>query len=243
MAREMATTFGRTPGGYLWAVAEPVAALALLTVVLSVAFDRPPLGHCFALFYATGYLPFMLYSDLAQKLGVALRFSRPLFGYPRVSWLDAIVARFALNTATHLVVTALVLGPLLWQGGPSTGLVIGPLLLGLGLAAGLGLGIGTLNAALFELVPVWERIWAILNKPLFIVSGVMFLPDAAPRPFSDWLWFNPLTHVFALVRSGSYPAYEADPAGGLFAAAVGLFCLTAALALLNMHARRLLAEG
>jgi capsular polysaccharide transport system permease protein len=243
MLREMATTFGRTPGGYFWAVAEPVAALALLTTVLSMAFARPPLGTSFALFYATGYLPFMLYTDLAQKLGVALRYSRPLFGYPRVSWLDAILARFVLNTATHLVVIALVLGPLLWFGGASTGLRLGPMLQGLGLAALLGLGIGALNAALFELAPIWERAWAILNRPVFIVSGVMFLPEAVPAPFSDWLMLNPLTHAIALVRAGSYPAYRAGPDGSLYAAAVGLCCLVVALALLNGHAKRLLAEG
>ena len=31
--REMATTHGRSPGGYVWAVLEPVAALIVMTVV------------------------------------------------------------------------------------------------------------------------------------------------------------------------------------------------------------------
>ena len=52
--REMSTSYGRTPGGYLWAVAEPVAAVALLTVVFALAFDHPPIGRDFALFYASG---------------------------------------------------------------------------------------------------------------------------------------------------------------------------------------------
>ena len=45
--REMATAHGRIRGGYLWAVAEPVAAVALLVLVFSVAFEQPPLGRCF----------------------------------------------------------------------------------------------------------------------------------------------------------------------------------------------------
>ncbi len=52
--REMATSYGRSPGGYAWAVLEPLAGIALLTVVLSVAFHAPPLGSSFALFYIFG---------------------------------------------------------------------------------------------------------------------------------------------------------------------------------------------
>ena len=37
--REMATAHGRIRGGYLWAVAEPVAAVTLLVLVFSVAFE------------------------------------------------------------------------------------------------------------------------------------------------------------------------------------------------------------
>lgn len=110
--REIATAQGRIAGGYLWSVAEPVAAVALLSAVFALALTAPPLGQDFALFYATGYLPFMLYMDLAQKTGVALRFSRPLLAYPAVSWIDAIIARFVLNLLTQLLVIAIMLGGL-----------------------------------------------------------------------------------------------------------------------------------
>jgi hypothetical protein len=39
--REMATTYGRSPGGYLWAVLEPVAGVALLSLVFSLALRNP----------------------------------------------------------------------------------------------------------------------------------------------------------------------------------------------------------
>ena len=53
--REMATTYGTSPGGYLWALLEPVAGIALLTFVFTLALDTPPLGQNFAFFYASGY--------------------------------------------------------------------------------------------------------------------------------------------------------------------------------------------
>lgn len=241
--REMATAHGRVPGGYLWAVAEPVAAVALLAGIFAMAFDQPPLGRDFALFYASGYLPFMLYGDLAQKIGVALRFSRPLLGYPAVTWGDAIAARFVLNTLTHLVIAVLVLGGCLWLAGGPVLVMPGPLALGFGLAALLGLGIGALNAFLFEAAPIWERIWAILNRPLFILSGVLFLPDAVPRPHSGWLEWNPLVHVIAVARAGLYPTYRPDWTAPGFVLGLAALCGVAGLWALHRRARHLLAAG
>ena len=241
--REMATSFGRTPGGYLWAVLEPVFAVALLTIVFSFAFDQPPIGRSFALFYASGYLPFMLYSDLAQKIGVALRFSRPLLAYPAITWWDALLARFILNTLTHLMVFALVISGIILMSGLPVLLDMPSLLLGFFLAAVLGFGIGALNAFLFEMFPIWERIWSILNRPLFILSGVLFLPEAIPMPFSNWLWFNPLTHVISFVRSGIYSTYKTESFDPLYPLGIALFSLVLALVFLGRHARRLLSEG
>ena len=241
--REMATSFGRTPGGYFWAVLEPVAAVALLTFVFGFVFNQPPVGKSFALFYASGYLPFMLYSDLAQKIGVALRFSRPLLAYPAVTWWDALLARFILNTVTHLLVFALVIGGIQAMSVQPVVLAFLPMFAGLYLAAFLGFGVGAMNAFLFEMFPLWERLWSILNRPLFIMSGVLFLPEAVPSPFSDWLWFNPLVHVIGLVRATLYPTYSAEFSEPLYPVVVTLLVLVPALLFLGRHARQLINEG
>lgn len=243
MLREMATAHGRTRGGYLWAVVEPVAAVALLALVFSVAFSQPPLGRSFALFYASGYLPFMVYSDLAQKIGVALRFSKPLLAYPAVTWWDALCARFVLNVLTHVVVIVLVLGALLLADARSPRPDIPQVMTGIGLAAALGFGTGALNAYLFEAVPAWERLWAIANRPLFILSGVLFLPDAVPGSYGDWLLYNPLVHVVGALRAGIYPGYDAAWVDAGFVLEVSAIALLPALVLLRAHARDLLMQG
>ena len=75
-----------------------------MTLAFSLAFASPALGNNFPLFYATGFLPFMMYSDLANKISQSIRFSRPLLFYPSVTYLDAIIGRFLLNGLTHLMV-------------------------------------------------------------------------------------------------------------------------------------------
>ena len=57
VVREMSTKFGRSWGGYIWAIAEPLGGILLLTIAFSFAFRKPPLGSNFALFYATASSP------------------------------------------------------------------------------------------------------------------------------------------------------------------------------------------
>ena len=61
MLREMSTTYGRSPGGYLWAILEPAGGIAMMSVAFGLVLRSPSLGTNFPIFYATGYLPFMMY--------------------------------------------------------------------------------------------------------------------------------------------------------------------------------------
>ncbi|ODM41747.1 ABC transporter permease [Cereibacter johrii] len=243
MLREMATSYGRSPGGYLWAVAEPVAALTLLTVVFSFVMRSPPLGNNFALFYATGYLPFMYYSALTSKIGQSIRFSRPLLAYPAVSFFDAILSRFLLNTLTNLVVFVIVMVGIVAFYGLNVSLDLPAILEAFSMAAALAMGVGTLNCYLFSVAPVWERVWAILNRPMFLVSGIFFLMETVPEPFRTLLSYNPLTHVIAKMRQGFFATYDARLVDPLYAYSVSLVCLFFGMLLLNRHHRMLLNEG
>ncbi len=109
--REMSTTYGRSPGGYIWAILEPVAAIALFSLAFSFMVRHPPLGRSFALFYASGFLPLAAYQALAANVGGAIRFSKPLLAYPTVTYIDAIVARVFLTMLTHTLVFIIVSFP------------------------------------------------------------------------------------------------------------------------------------
>jgi capsular polysaccharide transport system permease protein len=204
----METTHGRSTFGYIWAVGEPVAGILLLTLIFSIAFTAPPVGTSFAFFYASGYLPFTAYLDISQKVSHAIRFSRPLLFYPGVTFFDALVARFLLNAVTQLMVFALVMASIVWVGGVEVIPRWDAIGLALVMAAALGLGVGTLNCYLIETLPSWERIWAILNRPLFLLSAIVFQFDSVPEPWRGWLWFNPLVHVVGQLRIGLYATYE-----------------------------------
>lgn len=235
MLREMATRYGRSPGGYLWAVLEPVAGIALLTAVFAAAFQSPPLGTNFAVFYATGMVPFLIFTGVQGAVAAALTFSKQLLAYPTVTFLDALLARFALNFATQLMVAYLVLGGSLMVFDTRMTLNLPVIIEGFALIGLLSLGLGTLNCYLFTRFRVWQQVWSIVMRPAFIVSGIFFLFESIPRPYSDWLWYNPLIHVIGLVRRGFYSTYDATYVSTLFVTGVSLTALAAGLLLLWRH--------
>lgn len=47
--REMSTRYGRTPGGYVWMIVEPMAGIMLLAVGFSLLLRSPSLGISFLL--------------------------------------------------------------------------------------------------------------------------------------------------------------------------------------------------
>lgn len=238
--REMATTYGRSPGGYVWALAEPIAGIALLTFAFSLAFKSPPLGNEFAIFYATGVLPFMLYMDISMKVTLSIRFSKHLLAYPSVTFFDSILARFILNLITQVLVFVIVISGLFLAFNVPVILEPLDIVFSLSMAAALGLGVGTLNCFLVSTFSSWDRIWAILNRPMFIVSCIFFLLEVVPEPFRSVLWFNPLVHVTGSMRSGFYPTYSADYVSGLYVFGFSGLCFLFGMIFLGRFHREIL---
>ncbi len=219
--------------GFLWTIIDPIATMALLSFVFSMLMRQPQLGTNFQLFYVTGIGPFHLYTQVQSRVSGSIRFSRSLLGFPAVTVLDALMARFILNTFMNVVVYfAMVYGVISYYGlreQPDYPLV----LLSLTMAAALGLGIGTLNSVLFLASPTWESVFNILNRPLSIASGLMFVVSALPDKLFYYLWWNPLVHVVDTMRAAFYPSFEANYVSPGYIFLISGICFT--LGLVGLH--------
>jgi capsular polysaccharide transport system permease protein len=238
--REMATRYARTPGGYVWAVLEPLAAIIFLSIGFSLVIHSPALGNSFLLFYATGYMPFDLYNSIANTVARAIGFSKPLLLFPAVTWLDAVLARFFLNSLTSILVSVILLTSILALTENRTIVSLPEIIEAISATMLLGLGIGTLNCALMGLFPIWELVWSILTRPLFLASGIFFLYDDMPGFARDILWYNPLVHVIGLTRSGFYPTYNPTYVNLPYVILVSLTLLALGLLLLGRFHRNIL---
>ncbi|MCR8726848.1 ABC transporter permease [Frigidibacter sp. ROC022] len=231
--REMSTTYGQSSLGYLWALLEPLAGILLLTLVFSLAFRSPSIGTSFPLFYASGLLPYLAYQQISQKISQALRFSRPLLFYPRVTFIDALLARLILNALTQVMIFVLVLAGILIAYRIDVILNIPAIALSLAMSFSLAFGVGVLNCYLFWQIPIWRSVWKVVNRPMFVLSCVLFIFDDVPQPYQDWLWWNPLVHVVGMMRSGIYATYDSSYVSPLYVFLVAL--ATAAFGLLQLH--------
>lgn len=207
MLREMSTRYGTTPGGYIWAIAEPVGMIAVLSIAFSLLLRSPSLGDSFILFYATAYLPFSLFRSVSNTVMNALNFSKPLLKFPAVSWMDAILARMLLNSLSGILISYVLMAAILWLTGSRTVLDMVPILTAYGLAVLLGLGIGSFNCALIGIFPAWAQIWAIISRPLLILSAILYIVEEMPYTTREILAYNPLSHISGLARAGFYPIY------------------------------------
>lgn len=223
--REMESIQAASRFSLVWALLEPILGLLLLSIIFMVAFPAPPIGESFALFYACGLLPIMFFQDVSQKAAVAVRFSRPLLGFACVSPRDLIVARLIVATAHQTIILFVVMCGLTAINGVI--MLTDPATIGAAWVSlvFLSAGFGFLGCWLGSAFPVWPKIWAVLLRPLVLLSGVFFLIDEIATPYREWLLWNPLVHIIARLRGGIYGFYNADYASLGFVTATGLACL------------------
>lgn len=240
--REMAAKFGRSAGGYLWALLEPLGGIFLLSIVFSLALRTPPLGTSFMLFYATGIVPFSMFQTISKNVAGAVKSNKGLLNYPVVTALDAIFAKVALNFMTMLMVGAVLMSGIVLFQNLHVSLDLAAVALAFACAGLFGLGVGTVNCVLFGLYPTWRNVWSVLTRPLLFVSGVLHTFEAAPPNFQAFLWWNPLVHIVGMMRSGFYGFYDTSYVSPPYVLGVSLGLFVVGGYLLRRHESLLLEQ-
>lgn len=242
VVREMSTKFGRSWGGYFWAIAEPVGGILLLTAAFSIAVHKPPLGTNFALFYATGIIPFYLFSHVTGSVGQAITTNRGLLTYPVVNPLDAVLAKFVTDFLTMFITGLVIYSVIILHAGIVLSLDFAAIFNGFLLMGLIGLGFGTLNCAIYGFWPTWRHIWNVLTKPLFLMSCMFYTFDSLPPQAQAVLWYNPLVHAVGLLRSGFYAGYDPTYVVPAYPLAIAGSTFVVGAYLLRRHRSRLLEQ-
>lgn len=207
--REIGSTDSRSSLGFLWSIIDPIATVIILSLVFSLLTRTPPLGSNFPLFYITGVVPYHIFSVTSGKVAGSLRFSRQLLGFPGVTVLDALFARAILSFLIDVVVFIILCLGVIYYYGLRVNLVVEPVLLGIAMAGMLGVAVGTFNSVLFMLMPAYENLWGMANRPMMIASGTLVMINDLPTWLFNILWWNPVAHMVAEVRHGFYPTFYA----------------------------------
>lgn len=233
MIRETTTRYGGKFGGYLWAFVDPVAHVVLMTLIFRAMVHIPALGTSFAMFFATGFLPWMFYNSMTTWIGGTIRANKALLSYPVVSPIDALVARYIVQTGTSVAVAAIVMWIVAAIDHTRLSVDAATLAAATATATLMGFGIGFINITLYARFPLYEKFYTMASRPLFFMSGVFFLTDSIPKPYSEYMLWNPIAHVIMWFRAGVYSEYRPhglDPAYAIWMTAiyiaVGMVLLT-----------------
>lgn len=237
--REVSTRFGRTPGGFLWAILQPLGVIVLLGFAFSLISRSPALGTSFIFFKATGMLVFQVFLTNSRLVGQSINFSRPLLAYPGVTWIHAIIARSLLNTYVMFLVSVLILSGIKFVEGIQLIIDWGPIFMAMMIAAVMGASVGMLNAFLFERFKIWENIWRMITAPLMLTSGVIILYENLPIFAREILWYNPIMHLTGFMREGFYSTYEPQYVSLIFVLNCTLIPMFFGLILLRRYNRQL----
>lgn len=238
--REVTTSNGDMAGGYLWSVLNPVIGIVGLAIIFSAGFRTPPLGENFAIFYATGLLPFYMFRNVASRVEHSVRASRNLLNFPRVTIFDVLISKFIMAVLTNAAVSVLVFSFILYFYDTDTTFHIVQILQAFGVAALLGFGIGAMNCAIKTKIPLWDIVWSFVNRPLLLISGIIILVETLPRPYSEWLLWNPLVHVTGRMREAFYIDYVGSYADLRYPLEVALVTAFIGLAGMRLFIRELL---
>ena len=206
--REIGSRDSRSSLGFLWSIIDPVATVAILSIAFALFTHTPRLGTNFPLFYVTGIVPFHIYNQISNRVSGSIRFSRQLLGFPSVTVMDALIARFLLNYFINIIVFIILSYGVLHYYDLRVNVQLPPVIQSLVMAGALAIGIGTFNSVLVIMFPTYDYVWSMFSRPLMIASGVLILIEDLPDWLYRILWWNPAAHIVAEMRHGFYPFYD-----------------------------------
>src|SRR5688572_5358296 len=208
LLREIASRFGKSRGGYLWVLVEPVAHLIFPIMVLGFMRQVVLPGVDYPVFLVYGFLPFLLFKSICLQTMEGTSANRGLLSYRQVLLMDVFVAKALPYCVVQAIVFGIVFTGLAMLGfdvRPSLPIELGAVLV---LTITLAFGLGLLFAAITSIVPDARTLIRLLFLPLYFMSGVLFPITRFPDDWVRWLAINPVLHLVELSRSVGLAHYE-----------------------------------
>jgi capsular polysaccharide transport system permease protein len=206
--RETKTRFGTRRTGYIWALIEPIAYVVIYLSLRDALRSAVPFGENLVLFTLTGVLTFRLYWSISSRAMHSINNNKPLLAYPPVKPNDVIAARIILETLTMYVVIMLFFLFIALQSGITVIVNHDNFFASILAVTLLASGVGTFNAVVSVLIQSWDRIFRMLSIPLFMSSGIFYVPKNMPLAMQKIIVWNPVLHCVEWMRTGVYLSYD-----------------------------------
>ncbi|WP_338590446.1 ABC transporter permease [Shewanella khirikhana] len=238
--RELKTRFGTTRLGYFWALAEPVAQVAIMGLIFTLLGRTSIAGIPVALFLFSAILPFKLFGKLLPQLSQAVNANKGLLSYRQVNAIDPVIARVIIEVINFLLVYLVVFGFMGWLGFDVIPHDLLELLAASGLLAITAVGLGLM---LCSAVTYWkdtDKVVAMVMQPMFFVSGIFFCAPMIPPQYWYLFDWNPIFHAIELSRDAFFEHYRTPVGSFEYLGLWALFCFCGGLAVFHHNRMRFL---
>lgn len=209
--REVRNRYGAIRFGYFWAIAQPMLFVLIINearYLLGSSRGDEIYGVSGIFFFMIGVMPFFMFQNgYSQAMG-AIGSGKGLFSYREVRPFDVILARCTLEFLLMGTVLLLIMLGMYWidfdidMESPLRFLAV------LGLLFVIAIGFGLTADVYITRNEEMRRVFSLIERPLFFISGVMFTVDVVPQKIREWIMWNPLLHAIDLARDALLSEYD-----------------------------------
>jgi len=202
LMRELHTRYGRENIGYLWLIGEP---LMLGSVIALLHSGYPSHGAINPVaLTVVGYTIFIIFRGIVNRAEGTLHSNLPLMYHKMVSIFDIAFARALLELAGCFLSFTILYSLIM-----SIGYVEFPprpllLLAGIAYVFFFSFGIATIIIGGTHDNRTLERLVHPFTYFMIPLSGAFYQVEWIPEPYRTYLLYNPLPHMFELVRYGAF---------------------------------------
>ena len=201
LTRELKTRFGQYRLGIVWALLEPLMQMAFFMAMFYFQERTSVSGLALPVFLATGLVPFFYFNKVISQSMGAVSANQNLFIYRQVRVFDAFLTRFVLEAVIAFITLATILLGSAWLGVNVVVVNSLKFLLLFVLLSIFSFGISLVFGVLNKLYPEAGKFLPVALRPLFFISGAFFTINDMPSSLHAFLLWNPLLHIFELMRS------------------------------------------
>lgn len=208
LLRELQTRFGQYRLGYLWVFLEPLLTIGALVVLFGTIRHRAAPGIDYEIFLINGIIPFFMFRTGVMLGMSAVESNKGLFSYRSVKPIDALIARNILEFILKLTAYFCFTAGLIWFGYSVSFDAIPQLL-----SYWVLLFFFMFSCSLFFLVLAdfskeLGKIVSALFLVVYLTSGILYSIHIIPAQYREYLLYNPLIHIFELMRHAVAPTYQ-----------------------------------
>lgn len=207
LVRELSSRFGRSRGGFIWVMVEPIAHILVPVITFGFIRQRMLPGVEYPIFLIYGFIPFLLFKSISLQIIDGVNAAKGLLAYRQVLLMDVFIARALAYTVIQSIVYVIVFSGLALLGFdvlPAHPVEFAGVI---ALTVVFSFGLGVVFAALASVVPDSRSVIRVIFMPLYFISGILFPVTRFPDSWVKLMAINPVLHLVELSRSMALDGY------------------------------------